>query len=75
MLHCLLVNIIIMNFGQNGQVLYVLWYSGEHNRAIMTLLLQYYVCPVHISESIKENQMKLDTLRDGHQRYCRMQEL
>ena len=31
--------------------------------------------PGAISESIKENQMKLDTLGEGHQRYCRMQEL
>ena len=30
--------------------------------------LQYLICLVHISKSLKENQMKLDTLKDGRQR-------
>ena len=31
-------------------------------------------CPEHISKSIEGNVMKLDTLTEGHEENCRMQE-
>ena len=34
-----------------------------------------HFCPEHISKSIEANLMKLDTLIEGHEGNCRMQEL
>ena len=32
-----------------------------------------YFCPEHISKDIEGSSMKLDTLIEGHEGYCRMQ--
>ena len=61
--------------------------EGVQNARIITLsslfmeLLPFLIfvifsCPEHIFESIiTENQIRFDTLRDGRQKYCRVQDL
>ena len=50
--------------------------KGEHIGADLSVHLTVrptHFCPEHISKSIKDNLMKLDTLIEGHQGNCRMQ--
>ena len=40
----------------------------------LLIFLQLKACPEHSSESIEGNEMKLDTLMDGHQKNGTVQE-
>ena len=45
----------------------------SHRFVLLSVCLSHF-CPEHISKSIEGNLMKLDTLIEGHEGNCRMQE-
>ena len=42
--------------------------------ALSVRLTVCHFCPEHISKAVKGNLMKLDTLKEGNEGNCRMQE-
>ena len=48
--------------------------KGEHLVVALSVRLSHF-CLEHISKNIEGNLMKLDTLIEGHEENCRMQEM